>query len=186
MALRDQSTFNDTEKSLVDARKLPQEMMDRIKAACLVIEKGVPVKTACNMCRVIWDDFNWAYKYKPEVAEMVDRAKAKCIAEHLESIAMAGMPKKVTKVVQKESYNRFGEPINSVETTETLEHDWRASAWILERLDRENFGDKTTAVAVNVNVADIITATAESLKSRSATISVESETPIDAEFSEQE
>lgn len=163
-----------------DNYRPPADTMHRMEFVYQAIGTGIPAGTACGLAGVKKSDFDWLFKFDEDVHRKVREAQAGAVQGLLDGIKYAGMPKKLKRVTT-------GGQNGDVETITEIEGDWKALAWILERLDKDNYLiDKTSASPTQLNatldINALIRETAQSL-AKGATIQ-DAVPSIEAEYTD--
>jgi len=161
----------DLERLHPPGSKLPQEFLGRMDVVLELISRGMPIGHACASAGVRRKDFDYVRKHHEELSDKIAKAQTEAVEMYLDRIASAG----VKQVKKKTVVSGKG----TMEIEEEVLGDWRASTWLLERFDRENFGPVAGGVTVNVEVSSMIQETIKAIQGQDAKMEVQ-----DAEFTE--
>lgn len=137
-----------TNPSPLEGYIVPQEVRTKLPVIYDAIGVGVPMRGACAMAGVPYDDFRWIIENVPEIRVEISKAHAELTRRHLENIAFRAAPKTVQ--LRRLMKGKNGEIFADITQDSYIPADWRASAWILERTSRDEFAP-TVTTNVNVN-----------------------------------
>lgn len=135
----------------LEGYETPQTIRDKLPLIYDGVKAGVPLRGACAMAGVSYEDFRLVVENVQSVRDGVSAAHAELTRRHLENIAMRSAPKDLK--LRRTVSNKDGEIIVDIYQDMHIPADWRASAWILERTSRDDFAPTiTTNVNVNGNL----------------------------------
>ena len=155
-----------------DGVPLPEVFLGRMEVCIDLISRGVPAQHACAASGVRRKDFDYVLKHHEILSNRIANARFQAVESLKNEIANAGKLQK-----RKRTINHSNGAVTTIE--DEIVGDWKASAWLLERFDRDNFGPTAGHVTVNVDVSAMIQETVKEIASRNARIDA-----VDAEFTE--
>ncbi len=154
---------------------LPQEFLGRFDIVIELISRGMPATHACAAAGVRRKDYDYCLRHHEELSNKILAARAIAVEDYKDQIAAAGRDsiKSRTIVDAKGGVTTVKDEVKG---------DWKATAWLLERFDRDGFGPVAGSVTVNVDVSSMIQDTVRSIAAKASKL-IE-ERAQDAEFRE--
>lgn len=144
--------------SLLANYQLPNQFEERMEVVLELLSIGVSAGSACARAGVRRKDFDFVLKHYETWEDRILEAKAAAIQKHIERIGQAGG----TQTKRRRIVSPMGETIIEDE----IPGDWKADAWMAERLDRENYGNINTNVNVNAEISVLIKDTVGNIAAR--------------------
>lgn len=155
------------------SQPLAEETKARMEMVCLSLREGLPPKHACAVAGITYKDFEGMMRGSEQMQLAVSQARAEFTAARVRNIALAGMPRTRKTVT----------PDGEVTYTEVV-GDWKADAWLLERVERDTFGksEAETKVHMHLDLGELVRATAQDLAAKGAIMTMVPGGALDAEF----
>ena len=116
-----------------DGVPLPEVFLGRMEVCIDLISRGVPAQHACAASGVRRKDFDYVLKHHEILSNRIANARFQAVESLKNEIANAGKLQK-----RKRTINHSNGAVTTIE--DEIVGDWKASAWLLERFDRDNFG----------------------------------------------